>query len=330
MVADEAHLVGQVRLLGVADGRRHARVGDGDHDVGRDGALARELAAERLAHLVDVAAEDAAVGAREVDVLEDAGVRLLPGERVHGVDAALAHGDDLARLDLALVARVDQVEGAGLGGDDHRVTDAPEDERAEAARVARGDDPILGEEDQRVGALHLAERVGDALRERGFGRGRDQVDDDLAVDRRLEDRAARLEPAAQLVGVHEVAVVRDGERALGPLDHERLAVLEHGRAAGRVAVVADGEAAPEAAQDLLVEDLRHVAHAAVADEGLPVRGHDARRLLPPVLEGVEAQVRERRRLRMAEDADHAALLVELVEHPPAAFTLADAARQVYC
>src|SRR5206468_10608712 len=113
-----------------------------------------------------------------------------------------------------------------------------------------------------------------------------------------------------------------------PLDHERLAVLEHGRAAGRVAVVADGEAAAEPRQDLLAEDLRHVAHAAVADEGLPVRGHDARRLLPPVLEGVEAQVRERRRLRMAEDADHAALLVELVEHPPAAFTLADAAASI--
>src|SRR5439155_22144265 len=161
-------------------------------------------------------------------------------------------------------------------------------------------------------------------------RGRDQVDDAPAVDRRLEDRAARLEPAAQLVSVHQVAVVRDRERPLGPLDHERLAVLEHGRAAGRVAVVADGEAAAEPRQDLLAEDLRYVAHAAVADEGLPVRGHDARRLLPPVLEGVEAEVRERRRLRMAEDADHAALLVELVEHPPAAFTLADAARQVYC
>src|SRR5436309_15729441 len=82
-------------------------------------------------------------------------------------------------------------------------------------------------------------------------------------------------------------------------------------------------------QDLLVEDLRHVAHAAVADEGLPVRGHDARRLLPPVLEGVEAQVRDGGRLRMAEDTDDAALLVELVEHPAAPGTLADAGRRVY-
>src|SRR2546429_2168593 len=79
VVADEAHLVGQPRLLGVADRGRHARIGDGDHDVGRDRALARELAAERLAHLVHVAPEDPAVGACAVDGLEDAGLRLLPG-----------------------------------------------------------------------------------------------------------------------------------------------------------------------------------------------------------------------------------------------------------
>src|SRR5436309_16115744 len=52
-------------------------------------------------------------------------------------------------------------------------------------------------------------------------------------------------------------------------------------------------------------------------------------ILAPVLQGVEAQVREGGRLRMAVDADDTALLVELVEHRPGPRTLADAARQVY-
>ena len=85
------------------------------------GRLARELAAEVLAHLVDVPPEHAAVGAREVDVLEDA---VVPGRGGNGrTDSTpvVADDDDLARLDLALVVGVDQVERAGLRGDDDRL-----------------------------------------------------------------------------------------------------------------------------------------------------------------------------------------------------------------
>ena len=72
VVADEAELEGQPRLLGVADGGEDAAVGDRRDEVGVGGSLARELGAQALAHLGDGVAEDDAVGAREVDVLEDA------------------------------------------------------------------------------------------------------------------------------------------------------------------------------------------------------------------------------------------------------------------
>ena len=55
--------------------------GIGHHDVGVGGRLARELAAEPEARLEHVAAEDQAVRAGEVDVLEDAVARRAPAGR---------------------------------------------------------------------------------------------------------------------------------------------------------------------------------------------------------------------------------------------------------
>ena len=154
------------------------------------------------------------------------------------------------------------------------------------------------------------------------------MDDDLAVDRRLEDRPTRLELRAQLLGVHQVPVVGDPERALRPLDDEGLAVLEHGRPAGRIAVVADRQPSLQPRQDVLIEDLGDVPHPPVADERLAVGGHDAGRLLATVLERIERQVRQRRGLGVTVDAHDPALFVELVEHP-AALTVAEATRLVH-
>ena len=53
--------------------------GTGDHESACDRVLAGELAAELLADLVDGATEDAAVGPREVDVLEHAEALLGAG-----------------------------------------------------------------------------------------------------------------------------------------------------------------------------------------------------------------------------------------------------------
>src|SRR3989442_353446 len=137
-----------------------------------------------------------------------------------------------------------------------------------------------------LGAPHLAERVDDPPRERGRRGAGDQVDDDLAVRGRLEDRAARLELRAQAVGVHEVAVVGHGERAVGPLDDEGLTVLEHGGARGGVPVMADRETPLEASQNALAEDLGDVAHPAMGDQRLTIGGDDAGRLLAAVLQRV--------------------------------------------
>src|SRR5260221_13924500 len=72
VVPDQAIREGNPGLTGVAEGREHARIGNGDDDVGVDGAFARQLRAEALAYLGYVIAEDHGVWPCEVDVLEDA------------------------------------------------------------------------------------------------------------------------------------------------------------------------------------------------------------------------------------------------------------------
>ena len=170
----------------------------------------------------------------------------------------------------------------------------------------------LVQEEERVGALHPAERLGDAVLEGDLLAPRDQVHEHFAVRGRLEDRALLLELGAHCLGVGQVAVVADRERALGVVDGEGLRVAQGRAAGGGVAHVADGDAARELADLLGAEDVLHQAHGAVGEEALAVAGDDAGRLLPAVLQGVEAEVGDVGGLAVAVDAEDAALVVEVV------------------
>ena len=220
--------------------------------------------------------------------------------------------DHLARLDLALVLRVDQVECAGLGDHDPGVLHPSQDQRPESERIARGDQLVLRQEDHRVRAAHLRQGRDHAVDQGRTGGLRDQVDHHLGVRRGLEDRARRLEPVAQLDGVHQVAVVRHGERPALVLDHQRLRILEHGLAVRRVAVVPDRRGSDQAADDVWVEDVGDQPEAAVRDQGVAARRDDSGRLLSAVLQRIERQVGEVRRLGVAEHADHTALFMEAI------------------
>ena len=97
-----------------------------DDDVGLDRVLARELAAERLAHGVDVRAPQHRVRAREVDVLEHA---LQPLARpANGRQRAHARASSMTTISPGSTSRsssrLDEVERARLRGDDPGVVRA--------------------------------------------------------------------------------------------------------------------------------------------------------------------------------------------------------------
>ena len=119
---------------------------------------------------------------------------------------------------------------------------------------------------------------------------------------------------AQLLGVDEVAVVRDRQAAAAVLDDERLRVLQQRLARGRVAVVADRRRAFELADDVLVEDVGHQPQAAVRNEEVVLRRDDAGGFLAAMLQREQTEIGEVGGLRMPEDADDAALLVKAIRH----------------
>src|SRR3546814_2752862 len=81
MRADDPQFERNVRFLRVADRRRNARIGNGDHQIGVDRAFDRELRADRLPDRIDRAIVGDRIGAREIDIYEAARTRRLLAER---------------------------------------------------------------------------------------------------------------------------------------------------------------------------------------------------------------------------------------------------------
>ena len=65
--------------------------------------------------------------------------------------------DDLAVLDVADVLCADDVERAGFRSEDRAAVELADDQRADAERIARADQFLVGEADEGVGALELAQ-----------------------------------------------------------------------------------------------------------------------------------------------------------------------------
>ena len=136
VVADQSKAEGNPALGGIAHRCGHARIRDGNDEVGLNACFSSQLAAQFLAAGLHRAAEDKAVGTREVHVLEDA-TRLRRGGGVEArIDSFRADDDQFARLYVADVLGADQVKGAGLGGKDDGVVLLPL-ERWDAAHGQR-------------------------------------------------------------------------------------------------------------------------------------------------------------------------------------------------
>ena len=116
------------------------------------------------------------------------------------------------------------------------------------------------------------------------------MQDDLGIGGRLADGAGGDELLAQGEGVGEIAVVGDGEAAGVDVGKQRLHVAQHRIAAGRIAIVADGDVALQALDDAGAgEVVADEAHAALGVELPAVEGDDAAGFLAAMLEGVQAE-----------------------------------------
>ena len=225
----------------------------------------------------------------------------------------------LAGLHLAHVVGAHQVQRAGLARHHVSVAEPPDAQRAKTVGIAKGQDGAAGEHHQRVGAAHLARGLDQPLGRRVRARERHEVEEDLGVERGLEDRARALEPLAELARVDQVAVVGKRQRSAA-VDHaQRLGVLERDAARRGVTVVADRERSRQPRQQGVVEHVRHQPQPLVTVE-LPalVARDDARGFLPAVLQRVQPESHHLGGMRHPHGAEHPALLApSLLRRPPA-------------
>ena len=230
--------------------------------------------------------------------------------RLHAV---LVEHHDLAVLDVADVFGADDVERAGLGGEDRAAVELADHQRADAERIARADQLLVGEPDERIGAFERAQPLDEAVDEAVALGARDQMQDHLGVGGRLHHGAVAHQLAAQRQAVGQVAVVADGEAAAVELGEQRLHVAQDGLAGGRIAHMADRRHAGQAVDHLAAgEVVADQAQPPLGMEPLAVEGDDAGRLLAAMLQGVQAERGDGGGVGMAENAEHAAFLAQPV------------------
>ena len=266
--------------------------------------LPGELATEGATCPVDGTAEDVAVRAREVHVLEYAPLEGQGGhlERAHPL---AVDGDDLPRLHFAYDGGANDVECAGLGREYPGIAEPAHRERTPPARIAGGHEGLSHHDHEAGRSFDARQGIGQpVLRLRG-GRPRHQVDDDLGIHRRREDRAPVLEVAPQLDGVHQVPVMCQRDVAVAKTRQHRLGVLQCRRTGGAVSRVPDGDGTVQGRDVSGCESLRYQSHLAhAARDAIGADGDNARRLLAPVLERVQSKVRQRSRALMTPDSEN--------------------------
>ena len=116
--------------------------------------------------------------------------------------------------------------------------------------------------------------------------------DDFAVRGRLEDRTLADELVPHFAGIHQIAVVTERQLSVRAVDDNRLRVDQTAFTGSRIPDVAHGGGAGELRQRVFVESLVDVAHRLRHANGDAVGGGNARALLTPMLQCVQAEVGE--------------------------------------
>ena len=138
---------GRLAGLRVADRGRNAEVGNRHDHVRVGGGLARKLRAHRFAGVIDASPMNDRVWSGKINVFEDAWPGWQPGHRKQALHAVAIDDHDFAILDVADEFSADDVESAGLRAKDRAALELAKHERADAKRIARSDQLLVGQGD---------------------------------------------------------------------------------------------------------------------------------------------------------------------------------------
>ncbi len=141
-----------------------------------------------------------------------------------------------------------------------------------------------------------------------------EMQNNLAVDCRLEDRAAILELVAKLSRVGQIAIMRDRNLPPGAIHGQRLGIAQMGRAGRGITSVADGHGAWQLVQEISFKNLRNQPHSFVRAELLPIACNNTGAFLASMLQRVETVVRQLSGVWMTKNAEHATIMLGIILH----------------
>ncbi len=206
------------------------------------------------------------------------------------MQASIVDPDQLPRLDLPDERGADDVQGAGLRGDDEALRELADRERPQAVGVPSCEDRTLVGHHEAEGAFEFGEDPHRRPLEVVVGHlRREHRRDEVGVGR---GGGRATQAGHQLLRVHQIPVVPQGECSDAIVLEDRLRVVPGGGAGGRVAGVPHGEVPLEGRQRGLVEDLRDQPEVLVDQDVMAVGDRDTRRFLAAVLLGEEPEVRQ--------------------------------------
>ena len=162
MVADDAQFKRHLRLVGIADGGWHAAIGHRNDDICRHRTFKGQLAAKRLAAIINAFSANNTVGAGEINIFENAGARRKFGERFDTLQPIFGNDDNLAIFNLAHKLRADNIQRAGLRRQNIMPVKLAQNKRSNAQRVARANEFFIGHDNQRIRPFDLEKRIGKA------------------------------------------------------------------------------------------------------------------------------------------------------------------------
>ena len=113
--------------------------------------------------------------------------------------------------------------------------------------------------------------------------------------------------------VDQISVVGNGNYAFIRLHQDGLRIEQRRIATSRITRVADGECATQPRKHFFGEDISDQAHVLVHVQSHAVRGDDAGRFLPSMLQRMQAEVGKLLRLGVGVDCHHTALFAKFVD-----------------
>src|SRR5579875_1176851 len=300
-------------MLCKAKRRRHAGVWNGDDDIRINRRFPRKLDAHGLAHIVNGPSMDDRIWPREVDVFEDAGPCRPWRKWQQALDALVRDHDDFTICDIAHEMCADNVESAGFRGQNIMAVELAKHKRPDSKRIACTDQLLVGEHDERICSLEHAQGLDEPVDELGAPAARNEMKDRFRVGRRLIDRAALHEIAAQPQAVGKIAIVGDGKAPRAQLGEQGLDIAQNGLARCRIAHMSNRRFSRQALN-------RRGLGEMVADKAEPpfriisvaVKGDDARGFLPAMLQRMQAERRDGGGGGMTKNAENSAFLPQTV------------------